>query len=365
MRMGHLVSWVQELHFRVVRIPFTISREAYLTIQPAVATQWTKRRGSVWLKLAAILCGGIGLVLLFHHLLEASGKTKTSSSEYALSVTLILAGGVALAGLFYLPRMQARRIERDYRQILLERYDRLHCRDRRYLETSEEGFLFGCDCQRTRYAWPQLVSLVESNDVFVIRTKDNIEVVPKPAFPNEAAITEFRRLLTDHMDRPDALQARVVQVKCTPSDLRWARWLHIRKGGGWRAMLAPLGSAAAFSMCVGYFAQFVDSTIRWDRLLWAECAALGLLLLMLRLGRRTPHYLGPFRVWFDDQALHLEYPFSLVRVEWYRLWAFLDDKHNLLLYHSDHSYWTVPQRFIDASQGEYVRSLVRAKLRRA
>ena len=44
--------------------------------------------------------------------------------------------------------------------------------------------------------------------------------------------------------------------------------------------------------------------------------------------------------------------------------GFLEDKHNLLLCHDERSYLTLPQRFIDTAQGEFVRSMIRAKLRR-
>jgi hypothetical protein len=346
-----------------MRIPFAISRETYLAVQPPLRTQWPKSRGSVWATMVAVLCGGVGLVLLVHHIAGADGAAAASLSDYAVAILLILASGLVLAGMSYLPKIQARRIQREHRELLSERYDNLHCRNNRYLETSDEGFVFGCDCKRTSYSWPQLVSLIESGDVFIARTKDNVEVVPKPAFPNEAAITEFRQLLTSHMDRPDALKARAVQVSCTPADLRWARWLHIRKGGGWKALLAKLGLAIAFAFYLAYLAEFVDSTIRRDRLLYAEAAALGLLLLMLLL-RSRPQYLGPFRVWFNEDAIHVEYPFSLIRVEWYRMLGFLEDKHNLLLCHDERSYLTLPQRFIDTAQGEFVRSTIRAKLRR-
>ncbi len=344
-----------------MQIRFAISRETYLAIQPPLQTSGYRGTSSFSMVRILILGMAVGLVLLVHHLLGTGGSAGASTSEYFVAVGLILGGGAALALVWGVPKMQTRNILRQHQTILDERYSKLHCRNDRYLETSGEGFVFGCKCKQTNYLWAQLVSVLESTEIFIIRTKEAVEVVPKPAFPDEAAVTEFRQLLLSHMDRPDAMKARAVDVQYTPADLRWASWLHVRKGGGWRGLLGRTVLAACVAFYLGFFAIAFDPMIRRDNFFFAECAALGLLLLMLLLRPRR-QYTGPLRVWFSEEALHIEYPFSLVRLEWYRLYRYLEDKHNLLLYQDDHAYLAVPQRYIAVGQREYVRSIVQAKL---
>ena len=347
-----------------MRIPFAISRETYLAIQPPLQTHGQRSRSFFFITRLAILSIAVGAVLLVHHLLGAGGTVSASGSDYAIAAFLIAAGGVVLAIAWGVPKFQERGLLRQHEEILNERYSKLHCPNDRYLETSEDGFVFGCNCKRTSYSWAQLLSVMEGAQAFVIRTKETVEVVPKPAFPGEAAVTEFRQLLLNHMDRPDALKARAVDVQYSPGDFRWASWLHLRRGGGWRGLLGRMALAAGFAFYLGYLAVQFDPTMRRDNLLYFECGALGLLLFML-MHRKSPQYTGPLRVWFGDEALHIEYPFSLVRLEWFRLYRYLEDKHNLLLYQDDHAYLTVPQRFIAAGQRDYVRSIVQAKLRGA
>jgi len=345
-----------------MRIPFAISRETYLAVQPPLQTSGQRGPGSFFLIRIPILAMAVGLVLLVHHLLGTGGSAGASGSEYVVAVGLIVAAGAVLTLVWGVPKVQARKTLRQHQEILNERYSNLHCPNDRYLETSEDGFIFGCKCKQTSYSWAQLVSVMESAHVFIIRTKDAVEVVPKPAFPDEAAITEFRQLLLSHMDRPDALKARAVDVQYKPADLRWANWLHVRRGGGWRGLVGRIILAGCVAFYLGFFAVALDPMIRRDNFFFAECAALGLLLLMLLLRPRR-QYIGPLRVWFSEEALHIEYPFSLVRLEWFRLYRYLEDSHNLLLYQDDHAYLAVPQRFIAAGQREYVRSIVHAKLR--
>ena len=347
-----------------MRVEFAISRETYLAIQPPLQILGHRGRTFLFVTRIAILAIAVGVVLLVHHLLGTGGAVGASQSDYAVAILLVVAGGAVLAIAWGVPKIQERGILRQHQEILNERFSKLHCPNDRYLETSEDGFVFGCKCRRTDYGWAQLVSVMESAQAFVIRTKDAIEVVAKPAFPDEAAVTEFRQLLLSHMSRPDALKARAVDLQCTPGDLRWASWLHIRKGGGWRGILTRAVLSLGFAFYLGYLAVQFDPAMRRDNLFYFECGALGLLLFML-LHRKRPQYRGPLRVWFSDEALHVEYPFSLVRLEWYRLYRYLEDKHNLLLYQDDTAYLTVPQRFIASGQREYVRSIVQAKLRGA
>jgi len=345
-----------------MRIPFAISRETYLAIQPPLQTRGERSRSFVFITRLAILGMAVGFVLLVHHLLGTGGTASASESDYSVAIFLVAAGAAVLAIAWGVPKFQARGILRQHQEILNERYSNLHCPNDRYLETSEDGFVLGCKCKQTSYSWAQLVSVMESAHVFIIRTKDAVEVVPKPAFPDEATITEFRQLLLSHMDRPDAMKARAVDVRYSPGDIRWAIWLHLRKGGGWRALAGRMILSVGFALYLGYFAVQFDPAMRRDNLLYFECGALGLLLFMLLL-RRRPLYTGPLRVWFSEEALHIEYPFSLVRLEWFRLYRYLEDSHNLLLYQDDHAYLAVPQRSIAAGQREYVRSIVHAKLR--
>ena len=347
-----------------MRIPFAISRETYLAIQPPLQMQGYQGRGFYIFTRAAVLAVAVGAVLLVHHLLGTSGTMNASQADYGIAILLIAAGATVLLIAWSVPKLQARGIMRQHQEILNERYSKLHCPNDRYLETTDDGFLFGCKCKSTNYSWAQLVSVMESAQAFIIRTKDAVEVVPKPAFPDEAAVTEFRQLLLSHMDRPDAMKARAVDVHYTPGDIRWASWLHVRKGGGWRGILLRAALSIGFAFYLGYLAVQFDPAMRRDNLFYFECGALGLLLFML-LARRRPQYTGPLRVWFSEEALHIEYPFSLVRLEWYRLYRYLEDTHNLLLYQDDNAYLAVPQRYIAAGQREYVRSIVQAKLRRA
>ena len=146
--------------------------------------------------------------------------------------------GLALGGFGYLlDRRSLRRWRARREQDLLASYGRVHCRDSRTLEATSESLVLSCKCGLVARPWSELTGFTETPFFLIPLTRIESFAIPKSAFASEGELTEFRRLILDklHNDRP--FNACPIEFAHTRADLWRAKWLHVRKGGGWRRVL--------------------------------------------------------------------------------------------------------------------------------
>lgn len=79
--------------------------------------------------------------------------------------------------------------------------------------------------------------------------------------------------------------------------------------------------------------------------------------------RRQTHYLGPLRMYFSDDGLHLQDPASQGRTRWDQFLGYLEDSKMFLLYHNPKLYRIIPKRVL-GNRGQEFRSVVETKLPR-
>src|SRR5689334_17023795 len=166
----------------------------------------------------------------------------------AAALGSIVLGG-ALAGVAYLldrRSMRRRRWRRE--QALLAAYDRIHCRDSRTLEATAESLALSCKCGLVARPWTELTGFTETPSFLIPLARSESFPIPKSAFSSEGELTEFRSLILDklHTDRP--FNACPIEFAHTRADFWRAKWLHVRKGGGWRRVL-KIGFVIAAFVC--------------------------------------------------------------------------------------------------------------------
>lgn len=71
--------------------------------------------------------------------------------------------------------------------------------------------------------------------------------------------------------------------------------------------------------------------------------------------------MGPLRIYFSDQGLHLQDPANQSRASWDQFVGYLEGDGMMLLYYNPKLYRIVPKRALDGQAARF-RTLVEAKL---
>jgi YcxB-like protein len=261
----------------------------------------------------------------------------------------VMAGG----GAYWLDRrsLRRRRIQRE--RGLLAAYDRIHCRDCRTVEATSESLALTCKCGLVARPWTELTGFTETPYFLIPLTRNESVPIPKSAFASEGELTEFRRLILDklHTDRP--FNAYPIEFAHTRADFWRAKWLHVRKGGGWRRVFKIGLVMAMFT----YAIFVIVGGARLGQLpAWLVPAALGAFVFFLtRTLRSKQHYYGPLRIYFSEEGFHVMDPASQSRRRWNELAGYLEDRHIYLLYLNPRLYRIVPKRALGNRLGEFER----------
>lgn len=271
--------------------------------------------------------------------MEQVGEGQAPPVAALVSIAL----GAMLAGFGYaLDRraMLRARVRRD--EALLAAYDRIHCRDSRTVEATADALSLNCKCGLVARPWSELTGFTETPAFLIPLTRNESFPIPKSAFSTEGELTEFRRLILDklHTDRP--FTAAPVEFAHTRADFWHAKWLHIRKGGGWRRV-AKIGLAMAMFVCAIFF---VISGARAGQIpAWLVPVVLGAFVFFLtRTVRLRHHYYGPLRIYFSEEGFHVVDPASQSRRRWNEMAGYLEDRYVYLLYLNPLLYRIVPKR---------------------
>src|SRR4029077_7796716 len=146
----------------------------------------------------------------------------TSASKAAWIVGLSAA---SILGVWIASRISVRQTRRQHEDFLEDGYAHLHCRNERFVESTEEGLLFGCNCDQVLRSWSQFMASIETDKSFVLYTNFEVLDIPKAAFSGGGEQTEFRALLSQRLTQEKSLTARAIEFSSNAQDWRHASWL--------------------------------------------------------------------------------------------------------------------------------------------
>jgi hypothetical protein len=259
------------------------------------------------------------------------------------SALAMMGAGLALGVCAYLLDRRSLRHWRSKReQALLAAYAKIHCRDSRTVEATSESLTLSCKCGLLARPWTELTGFTETQWFLIPITRSESFPIPKSAFASEGEVTEFRRLILDklHTDRP--FNACPIEFAHARADFWRAKWLHVRRGGGWRRVLK-----IAFAMALFVYAiVFTINGARKGQIpAWIAPVTLGAFAFFLaRTVRLRQHYFGPLSMYFSEEGFHVVDPGSQSRRRWNELAGYLEDRHVFLLYLNPRLYRIVPKR---------------------
>jgi len=348
-----------------MRVTYPISYQAFTALQPPFMPIAPVGRGLFFFYQFAVPVAGIGFELIAVRVAYLIGWTAWRSADLTHGFAILALGALPVLGVVVARRMSARKARRDHDDFLRGNYQRLHCRDNRFVELTTEGLSFGCACKSALHPWPQLSTVVETPHVFVIVTRMETQIIPKDAFPSEAARTEFRTLLSEKLNENKSLQARTIEFVCTPADWRNASKLRL-KSGGWIKLLALAGSVCWGIAMILFFAPIFDESARVaPPFVAAACVFALLVVVLLVVFRRKPfRYLGPLKVSFGDDAMYIQSPTSEARVPWNQITGCAGDRTSMVFLYRPFSILLIPLRAIPPAQGQYIFELLKTKLTR-
>jgi len=272
---------------------------------------------------------------------------------------LIGLGLVAATAAYFYEQRSVRANKEKYEKRLAEEFQRIHCRDQRIFAADENEFTASCKCGTVTRPWSELTSFSENKTHFAFNTKMGGQILPKSAFASEAEITEFRALATGKLHQDKPATAPHFDFALKREDYRAAYWLHTLKGGGWRGLATVVATYACFTY--GVFVIWNSMAAHNDAVRAGLIGGLVGFPLVRIAKKRRAQYLGPLRVYFSDQGLHLQDPANQSRVPWTQFVGYLEGDGIMLLYYNPKFYRIVPKRAL-TGQGAKFQSLVGTKL---
>ncbi|HKV05269.1 MAG TPA: YcxB family protein [Candidatus Acidoferrales bacterium] len=348
-----------------MRITYSFPYEAFVALQPPFVPLDRPELGLILFFQFAGALAGIGFMLITVRIVHLFGWTPWPSAPMYRGAAEFALGGFAVAAVWYFRRRSAQSMRREHDEFLRDRYARLHCRNERFFEATDEGLVFGCNCSNELVPWSRLTAMVESPLGFVVAGERDSHIVPNTGFANAAQRTEFRRLLSENLNRNKTLSARTVEFECSRRDWRDAGWLRF-KAGGWTRVVALTVQACGGVGMILYFGPFVDYDARFDSPFVAAAVAFVaiVVILMLVIRRRPSGYFGPLKASFAEDAIYVQSPVSESRVPWPQVTGCMIDRKCLILVQSSLAMLLIPSRYISPVQGGYIMKLLSEKLTR-
>src|SRR5438309_2699619 len=228
-----------------MKITTAISLPEFRTLQPAARPHPGRTAFAVIMGLLclSLLIPSAGVVL----------QQLAQGEDLADSALATMAAGLVLGVCAYLlDRRSLRRWRTRRERELLAAYERIHCRDSRTVEATSESLALRCKCGLVARPWAELTGFTETHSFLIPITRSESLPIPKSAFASEGEVTEFRRLILDklHTDRP--FNACPIEFAHTRADFWRAKWLHVRRGGGWRRVLKIAFAMALFIYAIAF-----------------------------------------------------------------------------------------------------------------
>lgn len=335
--------------FRAMKLTYSISLDDYRGGHRPFATKAGANAGFKGMLIFCALLAGLGVF--------------TFIKDMGVPVSAFLVGlaTVCAVGAYAYDKHSVETAKKKYEAGITAGYQRMHCRDQRSFEANEAGFSASCRCGTVTRPWSELTSFSESAKLMMLSTKMGPQILPKPAFDTPADVTEFRVLMASKLNADRLVSSRHIEFACGPGDFRQARWLHILKGGGWRAEAKRWGRLAIVTF--GAWAIW-NSTNRRNPFLLCGLVGGFLAALILPIVReRRVRYFGPLKIHFSDESLHLQDLNTQARSSWSQFIGYLENDDVLLLYYNPNLYRIVPQRALKGTGAEF-RTIATSKLRR-
>ena len=332
-----------------MRLSYTIKFEDFQTLQAPSPTSADSNAGFKGVLAACVLIALLGVFCMMQGLgLPVGGF-------------LIALGLVAATCAYIYEQRSVRSKKEKYERKLAEDFQRIHCRDQRIFTADENGFTTSCKCGTVTRPWSELTSFSENKTHFAFNTKMGGQILPKSAFASEAEITEFRALATGKLNQDKPATAPHFEFALKREDYRTAYWLHTLKGGGWRGLAKALAIYAC--MMYGVFVLWNSIAGHNDAVRAGLIGALAGVPLVRIAGKRRKQYVGPLRVYFSAEGLHLQDPANQSRTSWKQFVGYLEGDGMMLLYYNPKLYRIVPKRALTGQAAQF-RTLVQTKLNR-
>lgn len=346
-----------------MRVTYLVSYDSFVALQPLFAPNAPMGHGLGFFLMFAIPVAGVGFELIAVRVAYLLGWTSWRSANLTHGFAILALGALPVLGVVIARRVSARNARSNHEGFLRGNYERLHCRDNRFVEATPEGLSFGCACKSKLRPWSQFSTFLETPAAFIIVTRQDTQIIPKDAFPSEAARTEFRSLLSEKLNENRSPHARAIEFVCTRADWRDASLLRI-KSGGW---LQIVGSAVF--VCLGivmilFYGPFFDNGARVaPPFIAAACLfALIVVILFAAFRRKPSRYLGPLKVSFAEDAIYIQSPSSEGRIPWNQVTGCAGDRKSMVFLYRPLSILLIPLRAIPPAQSQYIFELLKAKL---
>jgi hypothetical protein len=346
-----------------MRVSYSISYDTFVALQPPFRTNEPLGRSLFFFIYIATICSGVGFVLLSLHIFFLLGQSPPPGTSLLRAIEIFGFSVLSMLGAWSARWISSRQSRNQHVAFLRDSYARLHCREQRFVETTDDGLLIGCDCGTVTRPWAQLWTLAETDRVFVLCTSAEVLAIPKTSFSSGGDQTEFRAILSQRLSQNKSVTARAVEFACNPGDWRSASWLQFKVGGSLRAA-GFMVLALVMGTFILLFVPFFDPDVRMSRPLVVGACIFVLLLLILAfaLRRRTLRHWVPMKVWIAEDAMYVQYPVGECRIPWTQVTRCIADKKSLLFVQSDNSVILIPQRCIPPAQREYVQALLHTKV---
>jgi|GEM_PF-6512234 hypothetical protein len=344
-----------------MRVSYSLSLETYKKLQQPFEAIEPVRGGLFFFLYLVTIEAGIGVAMLsgqFYSLLNHS-----RGPGWLPSIEVFGLGASLLAGVWVFRRLSVRRAAKDQGEFLSESYARLHCRDQRFVEATEEGLAFGCNCDKKVDNWSDVLGWAESQSDFVLWTRRNVASIPKEAFATEGERTQFRTTLLEHANGGSDLLNRSVEFCANQKDWQHAKWL-LFKRGGW----VHSGRLLLLAVCVTIFILMGLSLIDPDDM-WSPPSVIGALGLSLAaaflldpLRRSLQGPKIPMKAWFAEDAIYVRAEKFALRIPWGMIVWWQADTKILIFHYRPRSVLLIPLRAVPMSQFKFILEVILARL---
>lgn len=336
-----------------MKVTYAITYRDFLAVQPPFQVRAARSRGFGMVQGLCLALGVAGLSMMAQGFRLMHQPGSPEGDELRIGVFLIGLAALGMSVAFFLDQRWVARKKQKHEENLAYAFSRIHCRDERTFDASADSYIAACECGTIIRPWTQLHTLSENNSLLILQGNAEGHSIPKSAFATEGELTEFRNLLLEKLNTTRSLTTRRAEYAFTTDDFRNADRLHFWKGGGWRHSLATIAASGAV-LCAVLLLIMVLIGSRGDPVLFTFVLATAVLLPygILKFRRRR-RYLGPQRMFYSEEGLHLEDPTAQARIPWSQFIGYLEGEHIFLLYSTPRRYRIVPKRGFAGREQEF------------
>ncbi len=215
-----------------MRVAYSLSFERYNKLQPPFEAIAPVGRGLFFFLYFVTIVVGVGVAMLSGQLYSLLRHSPAPSPGWFGSAEIFGFGVILLTGVWASRKLSARQANKEHHDFLRESYTRLHCQDRRFVETTEEGIVFGCDCKTSADRWLDVLSWGGSRATSWCGVAGILSTFRRKPSIRKAKRTQFRRTLSECVGASRVELSRSVEFCATRRDWQHAKWLLFREAVG-------------------------------------------------------------------------------------------------------------------------------------